>query len=40
MTEVIEIAVAFVAGVVVARLYWASLISKAKSMAANVEKRL
>lgn len=44
MTQVIEITVAvaaaFVAGIIVARLYWASLISKAKSIAADVEKKI
>jgi hypothetical protein len=44
MTHVIEIAVAFmagvVAGVIVARLYWADFISKAKSIAADVEKKM
>ena len=40
MTQAIEIAAAFVAGVIVARLYWATLISRAKSVAASVEKKI
>ena len=40
MTQGIEIAAAFVAGIIVARLYWAGLISKAKSVAASVEKKI
>jgi hypothetical protein len=40
MTQAIEIAAAFVAGIIVARLYWASLISKAKNIATNVEKKI
>jgi hypothetical protein len=40
MTQMIEIGVAFVVGVIVARLYWNGLISKAKSIASGLEKRL
>jgi hypothetical protein len=40
MTQVIEICVAFVGGVIVARLYWGGLISKAKSVASGLEKKL
>lgn len=40
MTQVIEIVIAFVAGIVVARLYWSSLISRAKSVAAGLEKKI
>lgn len=40
MTQVIEIAAAFVGGVIVARLYWGGLIAKAKSITSQVEKKL
>jgi len=40
MTQVIEIVAAFVAGIVVARLYWNSLISRAKNLAADVERKI
>jgi hypothetical protein len=41
MTRLIEIAaVAFVGGVIVARLYWNGLISKAKSLSSGLGKKL
>jgi hypothetical protein len=40
MTQAIEIVAAFVAGIIVARLYWAGLISRAKNIAASVEKKI
>jgi hypothetical protein len=40
MTQLIEIAAAFVGGVIVARLYWNGLISKAKSITSGLEKKL
>ena len=40
MTQMIEIGVAFVVGVIVARLYWHELISKAKSATSGLEKKL
>ncbi|HXJ95026.1 MAG TPA: hypothetical protein VMT20_19470 [Terriglobia bacterium] len=39
-TQLIEIGAAFVVGVIVARLYWNGLISKAKSITAELEKKL
>lgn len=38
--QVIEIAAAFVAGVIVARLYWSRLISGGKSLASDIAKKL
>jgi hypothetical protein len=40
MTHMIEIAAAFVAGVIVARVYWARVIAEGKSLAAGVAKKL
>ncbi len=40
MTQIIEIAAAFVVGVIVARLYWSGMIAKAKSVKAELEKKL
>jgi hypothetical protein len=40
MTQIIEIGAAFIGGIIVARLYWNGLISKAKSIASGLEKKL
>lgn len=40
MAQIIEIAAAFIGGVIVARLYWNGLISKAKSITFGLEKKL
>jgi len=40
MTQLLEIGASFVVGVIVARLYWNTLISRAKSLTAGLEKKL
>lgn len=40
LTHLIEIAAAFLTGIIVARVYWSRLISEGKSLAASVAKKL
>jgi len=40
LTQLVEIAAAFVAGVVVARVYWSRLISQGKSLAGDIARKL
>ena len=40
LTQLIEIAAAFLAGVIVARVYWSRLISQGKRLASGIAKKL